>query len=64
VCCDFFFTEIRTDRALRHINAFEVLDTIVNAVPPVPQSIPAAVPATAAERVQPEPATQEQPEPA
>ena len=30
VCSDFFFTMIRPDRNLSHLNAFEVLDTIVN----------------------------------
>ena len=30
VCSDFFFTMIRPQRSLSHLNAFEVLDTIVN----------------------------------
>jgi len=30
VCSDFFFTIIRPDRNFSHLNAFEVLDTIVN----------------------------------
>ena len=30
VCSDFFFTMIRPDRKFSHLNAFEVLDTIVN----------------------------------
>ena len=30
VCSDFFFTMIRPDRNFSHLNAFEVLDTIVN----------------------------------
>ncbi len=30
VCSDFFFTMIRSQRSLSHLNAFEVLDTIVN----------------------------------
>jgi len=30
VCTDFFFTMVRPDRNFSHINAFEVLDTVVN----------------------------------
>ncbi len=30
VCTDFFFSMVRPDRNFGHINAFEVLDTIVN----------------------------------
>ena len=30
VCSDFFFTMIRPERHFSHLNAFEVLDTIVN----------------------------------
>lgn len=35
VCTDFFFTMIRPDRTFSHLNAFEVLDTIVNCELPV-----------------------------
>ena len=34
---DFFFDIIRTDAGLRHLNAFEVLDVVVNHVPHEPQ---------------------------
>lgn len=30
VCSDFFFSSIRPEPGLRHLDAFEVLDTIVN----------------------------------
>jgi len=30
VCSDFFFSAIRVQRSLGHLNAFEVLDVIVN----------------------------------
>lgn len=30
VCTDFFFTMVRPHRNFSHINAFEVLDTVVN----------------------------------
>ena len=30
---DFFFDIIRTDASLRHLNAFEVLDVVVNHAP-------------------------------
>ena len=39
VCSDFYFTLIRPERGLRHLNAFEVLDTIVNTE--LPESEPA-----------------------
>ncbi len=32
---DFFFEVVRAHPELRHLNAFEVLDVIVNAAPPV-----------------------------
>ena len=35
VCSDFFFTMVRPDRNFSHLNAFEVLDTIVNCELPV-----------------------------
>ncbi|MEM7220831.1 MAG: hypothetical protein AAF515_20885 [Pseudomonadota bacterium] len=39
LCSDFFFTCIRPDRSLHHLNAFEVLDTIVNTeIPATDQS--------------------------
>ena len=38
VCSDFFFTMIRPQRSLSHLNAFEVLDTIVNCPLPADHS--------------------------
>lgn len=35
VCTDFFFTMVRPDRHFSHINAFEVLDTVVNCDLPI-----------------------------
>jgi len=35
VCSDFFFSTIRAQRSLGHLNAFEVLDIIVNCPLPI-----------------------------
>ncbi len=35
VCSDFFFSIIRPQRSLSHLNAFEVLDVIVNCPLPI-----------------------------
>lgn len=40
VCSDFFFTLIRPEPGLRHLNAFEVLDTIVNTELPTAAATP------------------------